>query len=857
MHEVYIDLSELEIIAMGKRKKKKPTQKSVQKQPIRLWGYLRTVAIVLLLTFAFWSRFYRLGDKPLHHDESLFAYYSLNLSQTGKYIYIPMLHGPFMLDVNALVYILLGDSDFTLRFATACLGMGILFLLFAYRNRLGTVGFLATLVLVVISPTLMYYSRFFRHDIPLAFFCLLALWFYIKFFTEGKGWALLWGTVCTMMLICIKENSLIFLFTIATFAVLLFVVDLLKGLHAKRIGWKALKEAYRLSLHSNFLWILLVNLILWAVVFIFYNGIFEQVFHELFSTKAFFSLSAPWWHYAVVLIAFLISYFILTLLHTWTHERYGEDALLSRVYKAVLHNKIYLLVGIIIALLAYLLIFTTFLTNPKGLFQIYRDTFAYWWGQHKEHRIYGPYHYYLPILGIYELPALLLVLGGGLWALLRSKWGRWGLVPGWVGLSVLTLILYHALNIKFDADKWDKGLFHVSSPLHIYIIISLVVFGGVLTWMYLWRKERFTALLVYWTIASFLIYSWAGEKVPWVSVHIVLPMLLLAGVYVQKFVQTKAYQKIPYVWHVLAIIFVFWIWDKSLFHVSSPLHIYIIISLVVLCGVLTWMYLWRKHRFTALLVYWTTASFLIYSWAGEKVPWVSVLIVLPMLLLAGVYIQKFIQTKAYQKFPYVWHVLAIIFVFWTLRSALILCLVNSANTAERLIYGHTTQEVKYVVEEIDRLAELLGTGKDTRIVVRGQIIWPMGWWYMRHYKHWTEHEDVNRTTHPILVINWDEASRTPNVKENYNCTRYKVRTWWQPKFMDVGRMLAIWKIIIPKHRVEGSTGAQDIRDSKDEWNKLINYLLYRKHFEHYAAPYPSMSSVDFAFCVRKGIIEQQ
>lgn len=740
---------------MSKQKKKKSAPKAVPgstlKKPLTVTLELRTILIVLLLIFALWSRFHGLGDKPLHHDESLFAYYSYNLSQTAKYIYIPMLHGPFMLDVNALVYILLGDSDFTLRFATACLGMGILFLLFAYRNRMGTVGFLATLALVVISPTLMYYSRFFRHDIPLAFFCLLALWFYIKFFTEGKGWALLCGTVCTMMLICIKENSLIFLFTIATFAVLLFVVDLSKGLHAKRIGWKALKQTYASSLRRDFLWILLVNLILWALIFIFYGGIFEQVFRRLFSTYAFFALSAPAWHYAVVLIAFLISYFMLTLLHTWIQERYGEDALLSRVYKAVLHNKIYLLVGIIIALLAYLLIFTSFLTNPKGLFQIYRDTFAYWWGQHKEHRIYGPYHYYLPILGIYELPALLLVLGGGLWALLRSKWGRRGLVPGWAGLSILTLILYHALNIKFNAEKWDKSLFHVSSPLHIYIIISLVVLCGVLTWMYLWRKERFTALLVYWTTASFLIYSWAGEKVPWVSVHIVLPMLLLAGIYVQKFIQTRVYQKIPYLWHVLAIIF----------------------------------------------------------------------------------------------------------VFWTLRSAIVLCLVNSANTAERLIYGHTTQEVKHVVEEIDRLAELLGTGKDTRIVVRGQIVWPMGWWYMRHYKHWREHENMNQTTFPILVIDWDEASRTPNVKENYDCTRYKVRTWWQPKFLDVGRMLAIWKAIIPKHRIEGSTAAQNMDDSRDEWKKLINYLLYRKHFEHYAAPYPSMSSVDFAFCVRKGIIEQQ
>jgi uncharacterized protein (TIGR03663 family) len=735
---------------MSKQQPKKPVPKSVPREPVTISLNVRTLVIIVLLIFAFWSRFYRLGDKPLHHDESLFGYYSYHLSQAGRYDYNPMLHGPFMLDVNALVYILFGDSDFTLRFATACLGMGILFLLFLYRQRLGPVGFPVALGLCVISPTLMYYSRFFRHDIPLAFFYLLALWFYIKFFTEGKGKALLWGIVCSMMLICIKENSLIFLFTIGTFAVLLFVIDFVKGLRAKHIGWTAIEKGYAFILGRDFIGIFLVTIILWALFFIFYGSVLEGVFQKLFATKDFFRLRAPLWHYPLFLIAFAISFFFLAFLRTWTEEIYGEDALLSRVYKAVVKNWVYLLIGIMISLLAYVLIFTTFLTDRtiKGFFDIYRKTFVYWWGQHKEQRIYGAYHYYLPILGIYEFPVVLLVLGGAIGALLRRKWGRRLLIPGWVGLSILALILYHALHITFNADKWDKGPLHVSSPLHIYIIISLLVFGGVLTCMYLWRNERFTALLVYWTTASVLIYSWAGEKVPWVSVHIVLPLLLLAGVYAQKFIQTRAYQRAPYVWHVLTVVF----------------------------------------------------------------------------------------------------------VLWNLKSAIILCFVNSANTAERLIYGHTTWEVKRVVEEIDRLSFLLGTEKNTRIVVRGQIMWPM-WWYMREYKQWTEHENLSQTTAPILVLDWDEAAGIPNIQSNYHCTRYKVRTWWQPRFLDVGRMAAIWKTIIPKHHIQGSPVVDEIRDSKEEWKKLINYLLYRTYFEHYAAPYPSMSSVDFAFCVRKGILE--
>ena len=37
------------------------------------------------------------------------------------------------------------------------------------------------------------------------------------------------------------------------------------------------------------------------------------------------------------------------------------------------------------------------------------------------------------------------------------------------------------------------------------------------------------ALLLFWSVTSLVAYSIAGEKMPWLTVHIALPMLLAAG----------------------------------------------------------------------------------------------------------------------------------------------------------------------------------------------------------------------------------------------------------------------------------------------------------------------------------------
>ncbi|HET8910369.1 MAG TPA: hypothetical protein VFN23_02830, partial [Ktedonobacteraceae bacterium] len=105
-------------------------------------------------------RFWGLGDKPLHHDESLHAYYSLQLLQNLHmwsqcqqgviqcYKYDPLLHGPFQFHFIALVYQLsqwLGAADngvntTTVRILAATLGSLIVGLPYFLREHMGRIA---------------------------------------------------------------------------------------------------------------------------------------------------------------------------------------------------------------------------------------------------------------------------------------------------------------------------------------------------------------------------------------------------------------------------------------------------------------------------------------------------------------------------------------------------------------------------------------------------------------------------------------------------------------------------------------------------------------------------------------------
>src|SRR5581483_11297690 len=128
------------------------------------------LAFVALVLFAGLLRFWDLGTRMLHHDESLHAVYSYYLYVGKGYVHDPMMHGPFLFELNALVYFLLGATNATARVAPAFFGTLLVGLPYFIRDRIGRTGAVVAAALLTISPTILYYSRFIRHDIYQIFF---------------------------------------------------------------------------------------------------------------------------------------------------------------------------------------------------------------------------------------------------------------------------------------------------------------------------------------------------------------------------------------------------------------------------------------------------------------------------------------------------------------------------------------------------------------------------------------------------------------------------------------------------------------------------------------------------------------
>jgi uncharacterized protein (TIGR03663 family) len=124
-------------------------------------------AILLLALFvvaAVVSRFWALGDRPLHHDESIHAYQSWTLSRGGDWRYDPAYHGPFLYYANALVYKVLGASDYTARVMPAIFGLVLIAFAWPLRRWIGNAAAACYAVFVFASPHFSYFSRFIRED---------------------------------------------------------------------------------------------------------------------------------------------------------------------------------------------------------------------------------------------------------------------------------------------------------------------------------------------------------------------------------------------------------------------------------------------------------------------------------------------------------------------------------------------------------------------------------------------------------------------------------------------------------------------------------------------------------------------
>ncbi len=464
------------------------------------WAFAAIFALGAIL------RFWGLGDKPLHHDESLHAYYSLQfLLNPSGYQYDPLLHGPFQFHIIPIIYIVAGwlhaadngINDFTVRILPALLGLGMVALPYGLRQHLGRWGALAAALLLAVSPSFVYYSRFVRDDIYVTFFTLLLVVAAIQYsLTRRLGW-LVTAVAALTLSYTAMENTF---FVIAIFGSYLLAVVLwdLGPIIGARFGGTFKQQDQTLAGR-------VIALAPFAIVM-----------------GALALVGLHW------LNALSTTINTLAAAHTGASDPLNPDVTVQHyeliAFVALLALSIAVAVAVIVGLIFQATGSSDDLLALRG---------GQRWRDHIDPRR-------MPVLD----------------TLLSTHWIRWfvGFIVFWV---IFAAFFWQIPANAGDLTAWGQGfqtgigrgllqgiyywleqqqVARGGQPWYYYLILIplyeplILVFGLAGLVRSLIQPTRFRLFLVYWFVANLVLYSWAGEKMPWLVIHILLPLVLLAGV---------------------------------------------------------------------------------------------------------------------------------------------------------------------------------------------------------------------------------------------------------------------------------------------------------------------------------------
>lgn len=848
---------------------------------MRAWIMERPWLFLAILAACCLTRLVALGERPIMHDEALFTYYAHEqYYKTLTYEYLPILHGPAHLLLQSIIWHLFGVTDWTMRLQPALLGIAGLFWVISFRPWLGRTGTWFSAAFYTLSPGIGFFQRFFRED---GLFLFTSLWIVASaahwWRTRRPAWLASLVVACTV-LFCNKESSLFVYFSVATFAVLLVLVDVTQWLFEGKDGSLPACEAFRPA--PRFPSALLLGLVATVFVMLCVTRIFEGIRYDADVVQAIghdFVLaevrSIPlmlgwddpvtsagaagtpsfWRKFYLGLAVGLVSLFAVA--RFLAERRIGHREVLTRLWTQAWDARWHLAGALALSFVLYLAIFTTLFTRPMGPFEIYRKTWQYWGGQHEWGRIAGPFHLHSVNLLLYEFPSVAILLAAWVGAILRTRWTRASGVA--LLLTLLPAAAFHV--ILFGGIEWqpDPDKLPVLLPLVYFkriIAYGAVLAGVVLVWPRLGRVvvPLGLVLLTIHSINYFGGDAWAAYRIS--PLYRAGHAVLLAGRHVNGADEMEIQLNMDGGW-----------------------NLWYVMVLVVFATCLSWRAIEDGRRFQAFLTWWFVTSLGAASYAREAVPQVGIHAALPLILLAGSHVEALARRVTSAASRGVLVALLSLAVAWNARSTIILNFHKGGDAAERMAYCPTGTELReharMVVEATERaslrhnlIPRRNGSGeldewmehysdparrRDMRVLVKGDAIWALRW-YLRDVP-WTEFGDVSTA----ILEKWDylfvepaDVESQPMLAELYDLRWGRVRTFWTPDPLSLSVMSDIWLATIPKHnRPEGSPEATRLAASRAEWRTLWRYLVFREPFDGHGRQYPSLSSSYYVFCIRK------
>ena len=485
-----------------------PTPVAWSTDDSRFWQ----VGLWLLLT-GIALRQWALAHAPYSSDEAIHAWFTLDFF---KYTYDPVYHGPLLYHLEAIVFALLhpgAAGDYLGRLVPSLLGIGTLALVLGPARRwLGTKGALWSLGMLAISPVMVAYHRVLIHD---ALVMLLTLGAVLCFqraletqsWTQGGRQARIGLTALLTLFLCTKANAFFIIAMLSAFWLMVMV--------RRRITPVVSPTWLACSLP-----LLLLFLVSVASHFALRDPDFGPYIQRLQNSGV-----AGW---KLSLARFVSNETTYKAICLACVSLLGLWLLMAPNVAAVEHPPVDE-------------------PNQKPRFDLRTPVVAAWVALFLFFYLYGH--------GVkwWQVPVEM-VKNPAAWTQKfdRSVTAISATMRGQREFSVPPEKDWTAAQIV-EAPDWDAAISAIPRMLsywggqqkkprlpgpHDYYIVMMLLYelplvlaalGGI--WHASRRRTPFGDLLLWWAFTSFVLYAVANEKVPWLLTHIMLPLILLAGMW--------------------------------------------------------------------------------------------------------------------------------------------------------------------------------------------------------------------------------------------------------------------------------------------------------------------------------------
>ncbi len=679
------------------------------------WAWCALLVVVAL------TRLVDLDSRALSHDESLHAHFSYRLLEYRSYDQHPAYHGPLLYHLAAASFAFFGDSDATARLPVALAAIAAVALLFLFGRYLGRRAAWLAGVLMLISPSMLFYGRYARNDLLIVAVTIGWAYAMLRYLeTRERRWLWLVG-LCMTLSFASKEVS--------------FITGTIFGMYA--LAWVIRRPGNRTATTwrvpiaaARDLTVMMLSLVLpfaaGALSFLFGWPVLDDGATETL-TRTTLTVSA-----CVVAAAALGLW--------WFAVAGGRRQAGGPGWKTWL--------TLFTSFWATLwLLFSGLLANVRvGFVNGTAGSLGYWLEQQEVARGEQPWFYYVMLLALYESLPVLLSIGAVVLIRTRSRSsGRADELDG--------------SGPSDDAATRNAATTSATSP-------------SPRDW-----QRLVLGFLMWWALVSLIAYSVAAEKMPWLVVHTVLPLLLLGG-HAAAQLSRRLVQAIvgdPVVAGLLAI---------------GGL---VPISLVMLSG---------GRPFVAEDAQGVAAT----------MRWLTSLLAVLLLAAAARRLRSRLATGSATR----WLIIGVLLMsgIWTVRTAWQANYVNDELATELLVYAHSTPDVNVVLEELDRLASRRSGEPGIEVAYTSAVAWPFAW-YLRSLPGARLLDDETPAVGSADVV---LSSSTPSdelwaaVMRGYAQRKYR-RTWWPVETYRIETLNELWQRM----------------SSPESWRRLREVVLHRRY----------------------------